>query len=134
MNESDVLTRLLHAIDRLDWTAARACFADKLATDYTSLWGGEPEQIAADELISRWQDFAGTLAATQHLTGPVVVSDGYAQTHVIAHHWLPDGDLWTVHGHYLARIVNDRIAELNLQTFYAGGHEGLPNVAARRPG
>lgn len=133
MSNADVLTRLLHAIDRLDWATARACFADNLATDYTSLWGGEPERIAADELISRWQGFTATLAATQHVTGPIAVSDGYAETHVIAHHWLPDGDLWMVHGHYVARIVGDRIAELNLQTFYAGGHDGLPRINARRP-
>lgn len=133
MTDADVITRLLHSIDRLDWAAVRASFTDTVATDYTSLWGGEPEQIAADELISRWQEFVATLAATHHVTGPVIVSDGYAETHVVAHHWLPDGDLWIVHGHYVARIVDGRIAELNLQTIYAGGHDGLPDIPARHP-
>jgi hypothetical protein len=110
----------------------RACFADELVTDYTSLWGGEAETLSADALVSRWQEFASTLAATQHLTGPVIVHNGHAETHVVAHHWVPGGDLWTVHGHYVARIVNGRIAELTLQTFHAGGHDGLPTVAARR--
>jgi hypothetical protein len=134
MSDADVITRLLHAIDRLDWAVVRETFADKIATDYTSLWGGEPEQIAAEELIARWQDFTATLAATQHQTGPIVMSDGRAETHVTAHHWLPDGDRWTVYGHYIARIVDGRIAELTLETFYAGGHEGLPSISARRPG
>jgi ketosteroid isomerase-like protein len=133
MGDADALTRLLHAIDRLDWAAARACFADEVATDYTSLWGGEPETIPADDLISRWQEFTATLAATQHVTGPIVIRDGHAETHVVAYHWLADGDVWTVHGHYIARIAGGRIAELNLQTFYAGGHDGLPNLTARRP-
>jgi hypothetical protein len=133
MSDADVLTRLLHAIDRLDWAAARACFANEVATDYTPLWGGEPESLSADDLISRWQEFAGTLDATQHVTGPMIALDGYMETHVVAHHWLPNGDLWTVHGHYVARIVDNQIAELNLQIFYAGGHGGLPNIAARRP-
>jgi hypothetical protein len=132
MTDEDVLTRLLHAIDRLDWSTVRACFADELVTDYTSLWGGEAEILAADGLVSRWQEFASTLAATQHLTGPIFVQDGHAETHVVAHHWLPGGDLWIVHGHYVARIANGRIAELTLQTFSAGGHDGLPTVAARR--
>ena len=133
MSDADVLTRLLHAIDRLDWAAARACFADELATDYSSLWGGEPESLSADDLISRWQEFAATLAATQHVTGPIIALNGHAETHVVARHWLPNGDLWTVYGHYMARIVDDRIAELELQTFHAGGHDGLPNITARRP-
>jgi hypothetical protein len=59
--------------------------------------------------------------------------DGCAETHVVARHWLPNGDLWIVHGHYTARIVEGRIAELNLQTFYAGGHDQLPEITARRP-
>jgi SnoaL-like protein len=133
MSDADVLTRLLHAVDRLDWAAARACFADELATDYTSLWGGEPESLSADDLISRWEEFAATLTATQHVTGPIVVLDGHAETHVVAHHWLANGDRWTVHCHYMARIVGARIVELNLHTFYAGGHDGLPNITARRP-
>jgi hypothetical protein len=49
-----------------------------------------------------------------------------------AHHWLPNGDRWTVYGHYIARL--GRIAELTLQTLYAGGHDCLPSISARRPG
>lgn len=50
-----------------------------------------------------------------------------------AHHWLPDGQRWTVYGHYIARIADRRIAELKLETFAAGEHDGLPTVAPRRP-
>lgn len=133
MTEADVITRMLHAVDRRDWATVRASFADVIATDYTSLWGGEPERLPAEEVIAQWTEFMSGLTATQHQTGPVVVSDGRAETHVIAYHWLPDGDLWTVHGHYVARIEDGRIAELVLQTFYAGGHDGLPALTARRP-
>jgi hypothetical protein len=133
VTDSDVITRMLHAIDRLDWATVRDSLTDVIVTDYTSLWGGEPETLAAEELISRWSAFASGLAATQHQTGPVVVTDGRAATHVVAYHWMPDGDLWTVHGHYVARITEGRIAELTLQTFYAGGSEALPAIAARRP-
>lgn len=133
MTDAGVITRMLHAVDRLDWTVVRASFADVVATDYTSLWGGETDKLRAEELISRWQDFTDTLSATQHVTGPIVVADGRAEAHVVAYHWLPDGDLWTVHGHYLASIADGRIAELTLQTFYAGGHDGLPALAGRRP-
>ncbi len=132
MSDTDVITRMLHAIDRLDWPAVRDCFADVITTDYTSLWGGEVETLPAEELITRWSEFAGGLAATQHQTGPVVMSDGRAETHVIAYHWLPDGDTWVVHGHYVARLADGKIAELTLQTLCSYGHDGLPTVAPGR--
>ncbi len=133
MNEADVITRMLHAIDRLDWTVVRESFADEVATDYTSLWGGEPAEVPAGQLIAQWQEFTATLSATHHQTGPIVVADGRAETHVTAFHWLPDGDAWVVHGHYIARIVDGKIAGLTLQTMRARGHEGLPTVEARHP-
>jgi hypothetical protein len=136
VSDADVITRMLHAIDRLDWVTVRNSFADEVATDYTSLWGGEPEMLPVDELVACWTEFASELAATQHQTGPVVISDGYAETHVVAHHWLPGaqgGNLWTVHGHYIARIADGRIAELTLETFHAGGDDGLPSIPGRRP-
>jgi hypothetical protein len=135
VSEAEVITRMLHAIDALDWVTVRNSFADEVTVDYTSLWGGEPEKLPADELITRWTEFASGLAATQHQTGPVVVSNGRAETHVVAHHWLPEargGDTWTVHGHYIARLADGKIAELTLQTFHAGGHDGLPTIAGQR--
>ena len=134
MSEADVITRLLHAVDRLDWVAVRDCFTEVVATDYTSLWGGEPGDQRADDLITQWQEFTATLSATHHQTGPIVFADGRAETHVIAYHWLLDGgDLWVVHGHYVARIEDGRIAALTLQTISSYGHAGLPAIGPRRP-
>src|SRR5262245_17405849 len=62
----DVLTRMLHAIDELDWDTMRDCFTAKVDTDYTSLWGGEPATVFVGDLIADWQGFAHGLAATQH--------------------------------------------------------------------
>ena len=135
MTDSDVVTRMLQAIDALDWTTVRASFADMVATDYTSLWGGEPEMVVADDLIVRWIEFASGFAATQHQTGPIVSSDGRAETHVVAHHWLPEsqgGDSWTVHGHYVVRVSEGKIAAPTLQTLRATGHAGLPDIAGQR--
>src|SRR5690606_24208565 len=38
---------LLFAIDDLDWEGVRNALADEVTIDYTSLWGGEPEHLAA---------------------------------------------------------------------------------------
>ena len=128
-----VLTRLLHAIDALNWVGVRSCLADEVRTDYTSLFGGEPETVTGDDLVARWQALLPGFAATQHLTGPVLVEGDVAETHVRAHHWMADGDRWSVYGHYVARLVDDRIAELTLQTFRQEGNPELPAIAAKNP-
>src|SRR5690606_9142357 len=38
----DLITRLLFAVDALDWAGVRAAFADEVEVDYTSLFGGSP--------------------------------------------------------------------------------------------
>jgi hypothetical protein len=135
VTDEHLITRMLHAIDDADWAGVRASFTEQVHTDYTSLWGGEPETLPVDELVTCWSEFAAGFAATQHQTGPIVLSGDRAETHVIAYHWFAvadGGDTWTVHGHYVARIAEGRIAELTLHAFHADGHEGLPAIAGQR--
>jgi len=129
--DADVLTRMLFAVDALDWDGVRAAFADEVVTDYTSLWGGEPATVAIDELITGWRQLLHGFDATQHLTGPVITVDGRLHTHVRAHHWL-DGEAWTVYGHYIAGIEGGRIAALTLQTHQQEGNRELPTLARRQ--
>jgi hypothetical protein len=121
---TEPITRLLHAVDARDWDTARTLFPDEVRTDYTSLWGGEPATVPADELIAGWRDLLGVLDATQHLTGPVIEVDGRLHTHVRAHHWRA-GSAWTVFGHYIALVEDGRIAELTLQTFHEEGSRDI---------
>jgi hypothetical protein len=51
-DDAAVLTRMLHAIDARDWDGVRAEFAEEVATDYTSLWGGEPATVSVDDLLA----------------------------------------------------------------------------------
>lgn len=130
-----VLTRMLHAIDAHDWETLRASFTDEVRTDYTSLFGGEPETITADELVARWRPLMLGYTATQHQTGPVIDTGDRLDTHVTAHHWLdgaPGGDTWVVYGHYVARLAGGRIAELTLRTFRQTGNLDLPALATER--
>jgi hypothetical protein len=135
MSEADVITRMLHAIDARDWATLRASFADVVRVDYTSLWGGEPATVAADDLVADWRPFALGFSATQHLTGPVLISDGRAHAHVCARHWLPDaegGDVWAVYGHYIAAVADGKITELTFQTFHQEGNRDLPAIVRQR--
>src|SRR3982074_3118418 len=140
MTDSEVLPRMLHAIDRLARPAAGAAFADEIRVDYTSLSGGEPETLRADDLIARWQGLLPGFDATQHLAGPVVLtSDGgpgvRAEAHVRGYHHIQDpdgGQTWGVFGHYTARLADGKITELTLQVFYQEGNLELPAAAAPR--
>ncbi len=137
------LTRLLHAVDVQDWAEVRARFADRVRIDYTDLSGGEPETLDADELITRWQALLPGFDATQHMTGPSLVSgdgDGTrVDAHVRGYHHLADaegGPIWGVHGHYVVRLarVDDgwRITDLTLRVFYQEGNTKLPELATER--
>jgi hypothetical protein len=136
MSDADVLTRLVHAIDWLDWAEVRRCLASEVRVDYTELSGGEPETLAADDLTERWRGLLPGFDATQHMTGPVLVSHDErsgvrADAHVRGYHRL-GAETWAVHGHYVARLIDGKIAELTLQVFYQAGNLGLPGEATKR--
>jgi SnoaL-like domain len=140
MTDADVLPRMLYAIDVLDWPGVRDAFADEVRADWTSLFGGEPETLPAEELIARWQALLPGFDATQHMLGPMVLTDDggagvRADAHVRGYHHIEDRDggrTWAVHGHYTARLVDGKITELTLAVFYQEGELGLPAVATER--
>ena len=136
MSDADTITRLLHAVDRLDWDEIRRCLADQILVDYTELSGGTAETLAGEELVARWRALLPGFDVTQHITGPVLLTSDdrlglRADTHVRGYHHLGD-ETWAVHGHYVARIVDGKITELTLQVFYQEGNQKLPETATER--
>lgn len=139
-----LLTRMLHAIDELDWDEVRACLADEVRADYSELFGGAAETLPGDELVQRWQGLLPGFDATQHLTGPCLLeedADGRLRlrTHVRAYHRIADaegGPVWGVHGHYAAPVERSgagwRIAGITLRLFYQEGNSDLPVLAGER--
>jgi hypothetical protein len=137
-------TKMLHAIDGLDWTAFRAAFTPEVALDYTSLFPGQPETVTIDTLLGRWQPMAHGYDATQHQIGPVVVvqSDGnraVAETQVRAAHYLAGaegGALWVAAGRYRFTVEKTagawRISGIILQLAYQEGNSRLPSMAVER--
>lgn len=94
------------AVDRKDWVKARSFFADKLRADFTSLTGGEPAVIKADDLIAGWKANLGPAKKSLHLRGNHLVTiDGDSAT-VYSHGYAwnkmeGNGDpLWEVWGNY----------------------------------
>jgi hypothetical protein len=131
-----------HFIDRKAWRELRALFADKVRTDYTSLFGGKPQEQAGDALIESWRKLLAPIV-TQHLLGPITLSIedaiATAHCHVRGYHFAkgaPGGDEWMVAGHYVMKLAKDasawRIRSLTLETFYQTGNLKLLEVAGGR--
>ena len=137
-----LIARMLQAVDRLDWSAARETFDDAIEVDYTSLFGGQPERLATDVLIERWQSLLPGFDATQHITGPVVTSItngmAVADTHLRAYHYINDapGGSWTLVGHYTlgARRTAQgwRLTRLRVDVYRQEGDTHLPALASAR--
>ena len=64
----DRITSCLHQLfistDRRDWVGARACFADTVRFDMTSLAGGEPLDLTPHQITDAW---AAALNAIDHV-------------------------------------------------------------------
>ena len=133
------ITRMLHAIDTLNRAGVRAAFAPDVRTDYTSLFGGEVQTQAADDLVNGWWSLLPGFEATQHLTGPFVVElddqQATARCAVTATHRLGEAT-WVVGGHYQMHLVRreDRwqVEALTLETAFVDGDTSLPEQAQQR--
>jgi SnoaL-like protein len=111
----EVFAAMLHAVDDLDWDAARASLAAQVAIDYTSLWGGDPSTMAADELLDQWRALAPGFDATQHLLGPFVLTSADEQTvtstvNIRAYHHVIEesaATTWLVVGRYTVTLTRE---------------------------
>ena len=141
---TEVFTRMLHGVDTLDWATVRACFAERVDVDYTSLWGGEPATVAIDDIIADWSELATGFDATQHLTGPLAVTsesdrEMTCATTVRAYHHVVEAgsaSTWMVSGRYDIRLERDpdgwRIAAIALHLAYEDGDRRLTDLARKR--
>ena len=98
--------------DLRDWSRCRQSFTEQVEFDYTSLVGGTPTVMAADQQIQQWSDFfKGTFKTTQHIVGSHVVSiNGDTATCVSnfqAHHTYldPQKGTWVLSGVYQHDLV-----------------------------
>lgn len=123
-------------VDARRWESLQALFTDPVYVDYTSLNGGEPQSVAAGDLIAGWRGVLERLDATQHLiAGQAIELDGDAATcaaNVQATHVLPNrsgGPLWTVGGRYDFKLIRTpagwRISALTLTVRWASGNQQI---------
>lgn len=71
-----VCTEFFDSIDLRDWAAFENCLSAEVVTDFTALWGGEPERTSAADLTRSWRALFAGFRSTQHLvTGYRIVHD-----------------------------------------------------------
>ena len=140
---ADLITTMLHAIDVVDWETVRDSFTDTVFVDYTSLQGGRPGELSADQLIRNWQALVPGFDATQHLGAGLIVSPDsenvHAKTNVHAWHYIKNaegGDFWAVAGHYEFAFESIsshvKISRMSLHLFFQHGNLQLPEQAKIR--
>lgn len=144
---TDTVVRMGWCLDRRDWAGLRALFTDRVRTDYTALWGGEPQEGSVDDLLSTsaqgsWRRTMDGLESTQHLITNVLVDvegdEARATANVVGVHRLanPHGSpLWTVGGTYDMRLVRTaagwRIRAVTQDLSWVEGNQQVLFRAAR---
>jgi hypothetical protein len=100
---AQTITALMCHVDLQDFEAAQRLFAPRVRVDYTSLWGGEPADMAPADLMQAWRGIVLGFEATWHEIGAINVriqgSSAMANCAVDARHWL-GGAVWQPRGRY----------------------------------
>ena len=142
---ADVVVEMFFATDRRAWDEVRDSFADTVRLDYTSLNGGEPVMIAADDMVEAWKGLLPGFDSTHHHVTPVMTTPSVEGTRVIlngtATHRLSSahGDsLWIIGGYYEADLVAGvdgwKIARFTFVATWGSGNRDLVRLAQERVG
>lgn len=113
-------------------------FAPELTVDYTTLFGGEAQQVKRQKLMQQWAGFLPGFDATFHDLSNLSVSINGNQAHATvdftASHWLGEEGFWAVSGEYefgLQRSGNNwQITSVKL---HRKAEQGDRDVLAKAP-
>jgi len=91
---TETITLLFVRTDQRDWPGVRACFADQVLFDMTSMTGGKPALTAADQIVAMWTEGLKPLEAVHHQIGNILIElsgdEADASCYGIASHYLPN--------------------------------------------
>jgi hypothetical protein len=144
---ASVVGSLAVHVDARRWDELLALFAPHVRVDYVSLFGGEAQSVAREDLIGSWRKLLPGFTRTCHVIGaPVIAVSGEtaeAAASVVAWHFVKEPDLagrdcWLVGGYYEMSFTKIdgawRIASLTLARAWAEGNLDLPKIAGERAG
>ena len=143
MEIGDAVTRILNGVDLLDFAMVRSAFADQVAVDYTSLFGGQASTVSAADLITGWRGTLPGFQSTQHMISNMQITlsgnTATAITYVRAMHYLPTPNqesLWEVAGYYTAGLTRTaqgwRVNSWRLTALWGDGNINLIQLATQR--
>ncbi|MFN3227712.1 MAG: nuclear transport factor 2 family protein [Hyphomicrobiales bacterium] len=129
-------------VDSKNWEATRNFFTDEITVDFTSMIGGEPATIPADDLIAGWSANLTEEKTSFHLRGnhritfhsadnATMVSHGYAWNRMERGALAENGGeaLWEVWGTYVHGFeLTEEGWQVNAMTFTATAERGNPFV------
>ena len=138
-----VVDEIDNAVDAKDWVRARTFFADKINVDFTSLAGGKPAQITADELVGGWRENLYSEKKSFHQRGNHRIEIDGRRAEVFskayAFNLLESGEvkgLWEVWGNYthtLNRAENSwRCSGMTLEVIHQRGNENIRNFVPNK--
>jgi hypothetical protein len=137
-----IVDEIDNACDAKDWEQCRAFFSGEVEVDFTSLAGGEPAKISADDLIQAWKTNLFAEKKTFHQRGNhrIEIEDDAATvfSKAYAFNLLESGEvtgLWEVWGNYTHDLVRTetgwKCSGMKLEVIHQRGDE---RVRTYQPG
>ena len=135
----ETLQSIFIGADQHDWNQILNAFTEKVHLDYTSLSGGEAEDLPAATIVNNWKNFLPRFKATHHQLGNFMIKEdgptAKAFFYGTATHYFPNPSgrhIWTVTGTYDARLEKQgdmwKVNYLRLNLHYVDGNTDLPNL------
>jgi hypothetical protein len=129
-----VVDEIDNACDAKDWEKCRAFFADEVEVDFTSLAGGEPSRVKAEDLIGAWKTNLFAEKKTFHMRSNhrIEIQENRAEVYSkgYAFNLLESGEvtgLWEVWGEYfhaLERTENEwKVSGMTLKVTHKRGDD-----------
>jgi hypothetical protein len=129
-----VVDEIDNACDAKDWETCRSFFADEVEADFTSLAGGEPARMAADDLVGAWEKNLFAEKKTYHQRGnhriEIAGDKATVFSKAYAFNLLESGTisgLWEVWGNYTHKLIRTRngwkCSAMKLEVIYQRGDE-----------
>ena len=132
----DRINALFIHTDNKNWQGVKECFASEVLFDMTSIAGGEPATITAEQIVQGWEQGLKDLQAIHHQAGNYQITinndEADAFCYGIAYHYLPnssDRNTRTFVGSYdfhLVRADNEwRISKFKYNMKFIDGNAEL---------
>ena len=139
----ETINWLFISVDNMDWQKVKSIFSDSVLLDYSSMTGGQPANLEADQIIDSWKGIFPGFNKTHHQVGNYIVEVDSLSAKVFCYgtatHYLENksgNNVWTVVGSYdfeLQSVGNDwRVTKMKFNLKYIDGNKELPIIAQER--